>query len=150
VARTYLSLRGQIYVSPDLYPVNAVSFIDRNGLRGNLVLPFDWGEYAIWHLYPRCRVNVDGRYTTAYPDGVLEQAFRFAAGAPGWKATIEHADIVLLDRGQRIVSDFFADPEWRYVYSDGISLVFVRDTMPLPADWDRTARTTTPGGFFFP
>src|SRR5262249_42708894 len=55
-ARLHSELRGQIFVAPGQFPVAAVRFMKQNGLSGNLLVPFDWGEYAIWHLYPRCPV----------------------------------------------------------------------------------------------
>lgn len=125
-ARLYATLGAGIYVDPDLYPVRAVRFLERNRLEGNLLLPFDWGEYAIWHLYPRCRVSVDGRYTTAYPLAVLEAAQRFVTGAPGWEESLRDATIVLLDRRQPNAQRLFDGPEWSYVYSDSTALVFVR------------------------
>ena len=125
-ARIHGELRGQIFVAPGQFPVSAVRFLVQNELSGNLLLPFDWGEYAIWHLYPRCPVSVDGRYTTAYPPSVLEASRQFLAGRPGWEQSLRAATIVLMDRRQPNSSALFADPGWTYVYSDATALVFVR------------------------
>jgi len=146
----YSAFQGQIFVSPLLFPVSAVGFIQRNQLRGNLVLPFDWGEYAIWHLYPGCRVSVDGRYTTAYPDEVLDQSFRFLSGEPLWQSSLEGADIVLLDRRQPIVREMFGNADWQYVYSDNVALVFVRKTASTPNEWNRRPRPMDADTFVFP
>lgn len=148
-ASFHKEIRGQIFVPPTMFPVDAVRFIRGNQLRGNLVLPFDWGEYAIWHLYPACRVSVDGRYTTAYPDEVLEQSFRFLSGEGDWRSSLVGADIVLLDRQQRIVPRMFDEGDWQYVYSDDIALVFIRKTaLTTPKEWNRHLRTTRDVLFF--
>ena len=48
------------------YPVAALEFIKQHGLRGNLLVFFDWGEECIWEL-PDSRVSIDGRLDTCYP-----------------------------------------------------------------------------------
>jgi hypothetical protein len=150
VASLYRSLHGQIFVSPLVFPVDAVRFISRNDLRGNLLVPFDWGEYALWHLYPRCRVSVDGRYTTAYPLAVLEQSDRFQAGAAGWRSSLSEATIALVERRQPVVQAMFAEPGWQYVYSDATALVFVRKEVDASRAWNRNTRDDLPDAFFFP
>jgi hypothetical protein len=146
----YRGLGLQIFVSPQLFPIDAVRFLKRNRVAGNLALPFDWGEYAIWHLHGDCRVSVDGRYTTAYPDDVLEMSARFQSGAPGWDQILRDANIALLDRRQRIVERMFNLPGWQYVYSDPISLIFVRSDLAAGRSFIREVRTDTANAFFFP
>jgi hypothetical protein len=51
-----LSIRGSW--APDL---TAAAAFESTLVRGRLVLPIDWGEYAIWHWGPRLRVSIDGR-----------------------------------------------------------------------------------------
>jgi hypothetical protein len=150
IARIYEGLHFQILASPDQFPVDAVRFIKRNELRGNLAVPFDWGEYAIWHLYPRCRVSIDGRYTTAYPQAVLDSSARFSSGAPGWDEFLRAADVVLLDRRQPIVARLLEQPAWQDVYSDQTALVFVRKAEASRVSLVREWRSTPEGAFFFP
>jgi hypothetical protein len=120
-------LRFQIYVSPEQFPVDAVRFIERAGLSGNLALSFDWGEYAIWHLYPSCRVSVDGRYTTAYPPEVIERSWRFMNGSPGWDEILADASIALVDRRHGAARRLAEHAGWRQVHADSTALVFVRE-----------------------
>ncbi len=126
VAGIHRELHGQIFVAPGQFPVAAVRFLEQNELSGDLLVPFDWGEYAIWHLYPRCRVSVDGRYTTAYPPSVLEASDQFVAGRAGWEQSLQAATIVLMNRRQPNASALFANPQWAYLYSDATALVFMR------------------------
>ena len=151
VVDVYRDLRFHIFVDPELFPVDAVRFIKRNRLAGNLVVQSDWGEYAIWHLYPECRVSFDGRYTTAYPEDVLELSHRFQAAAPGWQAVLERGDLALISRQQRaVVSGMLEDEGWQYVYSDPTALVFVRKSSPIPGASSASERTQADNAFFFP
>ncbi|MES1255875.1 MAG: hypothetical protein ABUS56_09720 [Acidobacteriota bacterium] len=54
--------------TPDL---DAASALASTTAAGRLVLPFDWGEYAIWHWGPRLRVSMDGRRETVYTDEMV-------------------------------------------------------------------------------
>jgi len=45
--------------------------VDLSG-RGTLLVPFDWGQYAIWRWGPQLRVSIDGRRETVYSDNVID------------------------------------------------------------------------------
>jgi hypothetical protein len=122
--------RGTIAVSSAHYPVQAMRFLMQNRVVGNVALPFRWGEYALWALPPGTRVAVDGRFTTAYPHELLEDAWSFMAGSQGWDALLDRypTDIVVADRAQAPALLLREAPEWQYVYSDPISIVFIRKT----------------------
>lgn len=122
--------RGTIAVSPTYYPVQALRFLAQNDIVGNVALPFRWGEYALWALPAGTRVAVDGRFTTAYPGSLLADAWSFMSGGQGWDALLERypTDIVVADRGQAPALLLRDSPEWQYVYSDPVSIVFLRKT----------------------
>jgi hypothetical protein len=65
--------------APDLAAAN-VFFSE--SVTGRLVLPFDWGEYAIWHWGPRLKVSMDGRRETVYSDATVNQQASIAFGQP--------------------------------------------------------------------
>ena len=69
-----------IVFDADDYPVAAVHYMRALELRGKLALPLDWGGYALWHLSPRIKVSMDGRFATVYPPPVVEQNFDFFNG----------------------------------------------------------------------
>jgi hypothetical protein len=63
--------------APDL--VTAAVFDDPS-VSGRLVVPFNWGEYAIWHWGPRLRVSMDGRRETVYGDGTVKEQGAITSG----------------------------------------------------------------------
>ncbi|MGH7856490.1 MAG: hypothetical protein ACREQY_04100, partial [Candidatus Binatia bacterium] len=131
-AQLHRPLAFGLFVPPDLFPVEAVRFVRENGLRGNLAVPFDWGEYAIWHLYPNCRISVDGRYTTAYPDRVLEDSWRYIKGDEGWDRILDGATLALADRRHPTSRRLLADQRWRKIHEDATALIFARVDVDLP------------------
>jgi hypothetical protein len=125
----YLAGEGQIIVSPGKYPIGAVRFLKSNGAEGNIMLPFTWGEYAIWHLYPDCKVSIDGRFRTVYPESVIRDHFIHKDDAAGWKRLMSKypADIILA-RQSRFFHDLIGSTkEWIYAYSDRTAIVFLRN-----------------------
>jgi len=128
--RIHLHHRLQLVVGLGEYPIQAADFLQRNGIKGNLAVPFDWGEYLIWKLYPAVRVSIDGRYTTAYPMEVLQDNWEWMEGGKEWKKLLDRyqTDIAITNRVHPVTALLRKDPEWVYIYSDPVAFVFVRKT----------------------
>jgi hypothetical protein len=127
----YIKSKFNIIVDPGIYPIYAVKFLKDNGIKGNIMLPFEWGEYAIWKLYPDCKVSIDGRFRTVYPQQIIDDHFEAGISFDGWKKLIDKypAGIILARRNH--ISERFINRsyEWIYVYSDPLSIVFIKDNM---------------------
>jgi hypothetical protein len=67
----------RINVPEHKYPVKGIEFIRLNRLSGNLMLPFRWGAYALWKLYPQCLVSLDSRYEVVYRQETYLDIMRF-------------------------------------------------------------------------
>ena len=124
----YIAGRFNIIVDLNEYPVGAVKYLKDNHLQGNVILPFNWGEYAIWHLYPACRVSIDGRFRTAYPESVIRDHFIHQNDGDAWNRLIRKypADILLVIQSRFFNNMIHNSDEWVYVYSDSTALVFLR------------------------
>ena len=86
---------------PPMPEREAVEFIQRAGLRGRVLVWFDWGEYIIWHFSPRLRVSIDGRRETVYSDELIAHHMAFYLG-----------DSQLIDLPTRISADYIWVPKW--------------------------------------
>jgi len=126
----YLENRFRLVVPPQDYPTRAADFMIRNGVRGNIAAPFDWGEYLIWKLYPDSRVAMDGRYTTAYPMAAIEENFAWMKGGEGWRELLDNypTDIALSGRRHPVTRLLEQDPEWVMIYFDETAALFVKET----------------------
>jgi len=128
VGREHLQHRFKLLVSPLEYPIQAADFLQRNGIQGNMAVPFDWGEYLIWKLHPGVRVSIDGRYTTAYPMDVIEAHWEWMGGGKKWREILERypAELAITKRHHPVTGLMRQDPEWIYIYSDPVAFIFVR------------------------
>ena len=53
------------------YPVAALEYLVEHEPGGNVLISFNAGSYALWRLYPRFKVAVDGRYEELYPESTV-------------------------------------------------------------------------------
>jgi hypothetical protein len=75
---------------------SAVAFIRQADLYGRVVMWFDWGLYALWHVGDQLVVSIDNRRETVYSDEVVQRHLLFYAGDdPGYVDEIK-ADYVWL------------------------------------------------------
>ena len=126
----YAMANCRIIVDPQTYPVAAVRFLKANQIKGNLLLAFDWGEHAIWHLYPNCMVSIDGRFRTVYPESVIQDHFIADDNRARWRELIGKypSDILLMPQIPFFQALIQPGSPWTYVYSDPIAIVFLRNS----------------------
>ena len=130
MAVTLLRERGRIRINPDHYPARAVEFMKANGVRGNLVTLFEWGEYCIYHLYPSCRVAFDGRFRTVYPPALISSYWEFDRGGPRGTRLLSRypATAALLEKAMWGCRYLEKNPGWVKIFEDNRSALFLKKT----------------------
>ncbi|EKE02821.1 MAG: hypothetical protein ACD_20C00328G0014 [uncultured bacterium] len=115
-------------VSPAVYPVGSLEFIKQNNLSGNLAITYNWGSYALWKLYPQCRVLIDGRYEEVYPNDMYLLALKFSEHIGNdWAKFLNvfHTDIIVAPKSAYKPVDLLSLENWKPVYEDQVSVVLV-------------------------
>jgi hypothetical protein len=121
------------------WPAEAVSFIKKNELTGNMFNQYEWGGYIIWALGPQYKTFIDGRCLNEAADRHYLQILSAYAGDdpvhPIWKRLLDIYDVQFIlvsavSHGEVIplVASLYVDPEWELVFADGKSLIFIRNT----------------------
>ena len=125
--------RGRVWLDPGQYPVGAAAFLNTHDLGPNLAVPFHWGEYAIWHLYPGYLVSQDGRYETTYvPSYVDSLLAAYYSGDLQQFVGGQDVDVMLLESSERLDRQVSLSDEWREVYRDATAAVYVPSTRAVP------------------
>jgi len=121
----------KIKANNNVFPVKAVKFIQDNNLSGNLLVLFNWGSYALWKLYPQNLVAVDGRYDGVYSEEVISEIARFHYDGKNWGDLLNnhHTDIMLINKNYQVYNNLIQMDNWKIVYQDKISAVFVPTTL---------------------
>jgi len=119
---------GALAVQADLYPVDAVSFLAREHIEGNLYCGFNWGEFCLWHLAPGSRVFCDGRYETVYPADVSRLALGPLVTENDRRAILEQypTEILLVPSASPLAEWLAARHDVVAVYDDGMARLFLK------------------------
>jgi len=105
--------------------VDAVNFVRQNSFAGPLYNNLDWGGFLIWYM-PQYPVTVDGR-NDLYGDE-LDMVIYNSSQGESYRSDpyLNEARLVLLSSKLPLASLLTIDSRFRLVYTDGISVVFVR------------------------
>lgn len=131
-----------VAVDPNTYPVAAVRFIRDNRIAGNLYPTFNWGQYAIWHLHPQCRVGADGRYETVYSRAHEKIQMAFDVGRDGWEGVVDTwpTEIVLCPNQYHFRLTMDSRPGWAKVYEDTAARVYLKRVPRFAGVIEKSAR----------
>jgi hypothetical protein len=114
----------------------AAEFLRRNPVPGKMFNFFDIGGFLDWQLYPKALTFIDGR---TYNQEVFMEHQVVTGAMPGWEKVLEKYGInyiVLKSMDSSgmilpIVPVLANSPGWSLVFSDGLFVVFVRNTTEL-------------------
>ncbi len=112
---------------PIACPVLAVDFLQQSKIRGNLLVPFNYGSYALWELRGQMRVSMDGRYDLVYTPETYRRVDNFFTGRGDWQSllTSPAPDAILVPRDERVYGQLREDSAWREAWTDPTDAVFV-------------------------
>jgi hypothetical protein len=126
------------------YPIRAVEWLRQTGAAGTLLVDFNNGSFALWRLYPRFLVSIDGRYEEVYTNQtVKDAALAFSPNTPEGLAALQRIapTHILLNISVRSPDAQRAlSAEWREVYRDeGFVLYTSQGSHPTHATPARAA-----------
>ena len=121
------------------FPERAAEFVEQNSIPGNILNLYNVGGYFTWRLGPKYRDYVDGR---AIPFGEerflrLDQLMHSEPDSAEWQKEAErygiNALLVPLARYDGLslfpgLHRFCSSQQWRPIFMDEVSAVFVRNT----------------------
>lgn len=109
------SRRGLSY---EQFPVGPIDWLDRHGVGGRVLTHFNHGSFALWRLYPRYRVAVDGRYEETYPEETVATAgLALQPLLPGHLEALARIDPDYIVVPERAWAEDFGTG-WTIVYED--------------------------------
>ena len=110
-------------------PADAVNYLVNHDVKGPVLSPDYWGGYLIYRLYPKEQVVVDDRHDL-YGEEFFKSYLKLVHVEPGWEDFLrEHANSCLVLPRQAALTDRLSKSgEWKTIYSDGVAVVFVRES----------------------
>jgi len=119
------------------YPERAAAFLERERLPGNVFHDYGQGGYLAWRLGPKYPVFVDGRYIP-FGKGLFAEQKQLMLALPDSAEWNEAADRWKINTlifpvaryaglGTFPFQDYCESKEWKLVYLDDVSVLFVRN-----------------------
>jgi len=122
-------------ISGTRYPVGAIEYLRQSPFHGNLMVFFGAGEFALWELYPRFKISMDGRYEEVYNQKQFMEnhiAYYSRNIKANQTATAlinqSKADFILTEPSIPNVGMLIQSNLWKPVYTDAYFVVLARKT----------------------
>lgn len=114
------------------YPADAVNFMNRHALAGNVLADYAWGGFVIWHGGPGTKVFIDSRYDLGYPPAVIADFLALDRSEAGAAHTLDAypTDFVLTNPRGREATVMDSQRGWRLIYRDDDASLYARANSP--------------------
>jgi hypothetical protein len=122
-------------LSPFRFPQKITELIKRNPIPGNMFNDMRYGGYLLWHLYPEKKVFIDTRLVIRPPEffaeylAISDHPELFAAVAKKFNVTHAILPSALFTRHLKLIQWLYKSDDWRLAFTDGASVLFVRNDM---------------------
>ncbi len=108
-------------------PRDAVTFLREQKIHGNLLVPFNYGSYALWNLRGQMRVSMDGRYDLVYLPQTYQRVDDFFFTRGDWQSllTSPAPDAILVPLSDPVYARLLTERGWEEAYRDSTDAVFL-------------------------
>ncbi|KAA3647232.1 MAG: hypothetical protein DWQ07_06950 [Chloroflexi bacterium] len=122
---TVFPFQAQQEIFRQLYPVDAVEFIQDQQLEGRMMNSYNWGGYLQMHL-PQHPVYADGR-ADLYGDEIVGEWLQFVGAEDNWQSILDKWEVnfIILEPHWPVIAQL-EDAGWNQIYSDEIVVVYQR------------------------
>jgi hypothetical protein len=124
---TMLARAGSVEFNPNVFPVEAANFLERNDLNARVFSKDQWGGYLIFRFSGRTQVFIDGR-SDFYGQQLLESYAEVADVRPAWNVVLKqyNVGVVLIPPDHPLASTLRLSADWKRIYSDRVAAIFER------------------------
>lgn len=110
------------------FPVDAVNYLRQHPAPEPMFNTYGFGGYLAWTMAPEHKLFIDGRGDLYEHGGVFSDYRHISFMEPGALRVLENYGIesCLLQRDEALGTLLSASPEWKKVYFDSVSVLYVR------------------------
>jgi len=105
--------------SPQVFPVEAVDYLENHPVSGRMFNYFPWGGYLLYRLWPDQKVFIDGQ-TDFYGEALTRQYEQVITLSPGWQEVLEQYQVewVIMPADSELGRALLDEAGWRELYGD--------------------------------
>jgi hypothetical protein len=119
------SLKDRNQFSEDIFPVQAVGWLESNPQRGNVFNHFPWGGYLLYRTWPEMLVFIDGQ-TDFYGESLTRQYETVITLQEGWQDVLTEYEVswVLIPVNSSLANQLNIEDGWKVVYQDQTAVIY--------------------------
>jgi hypothetical protein len=124
---TTLAQAGSVGFNPQVFPIRAADFLERNNLSARIFSKDQWGGYLIYRFAGRTKVFIDGR-SDFYGQQLLETYAQVVDVKPAWSLVLKQYDVglVLIPPDHALAAILRVSSDWKPIYTDSVAAIFQR------------------------
>lgn len=109
-------------------PVEAVNFLKKVSLKGNMFNDDEFGDYIIYSAHPQYKVFIDSRIDM-YGVDQFKDYLAMVYVKPGWENIMEKYNITwgIFDADSIFSRHLMGRNDWKLIYSDSVANILVRN-----------------------
>ena len=110
-------------------PADAVQFMKKEKLTGNMFNNDEFGDYIIYAAWPEYKVFFDGR-SDMYGVERMKEYFKVTGVEQGWDKVLTKYNInwIIYDANSFLSRFLLERDDWKLIYADKVANIFVRNT----------------------
>jgi hypothetical protein len=110
-------------------PVDAVQFLQKEKLKGNMFNNDEFGDFIIYSAWPEYKVFFDGR-SDMYGENIGNEYLKITQIKSGWDDVLKKYNVNwLIFQTRSALSNLLLERnDWKLIYSDKVANIFVRNT----------------------
>ncbi|MFH1454416.1 MAG: tetratricopeptide repeat protein [Armatimonadota bacterium] len=137
VIYSFFMFRGvrfdELSVEWEMFPKEAVLFLQANELPPNIFNAYEWGGYLAFNLYPQYKIYIDGRVNFAYPIKVYTDYLNITACSKDWQKLLDeyNAEIIMTAKIKERINPVFNysiknSKNWEKIYEDEVCIIYIK------------------------
>jgi hypothetical protein len=109
-------------------PVDAVQFMKKEKIPGNMFNNDEFGDYIIYAAWPEYRVFFDGR-SDMYGVEIMKEYFKVSGFEQGWETVMQKygMDWIIFNNKSALSRYLLERSDWKLIYSDKVANIFVKN-----------------------
>ncbi len=112
---------------PNVFPVDAVSYLEIHPPKGKVYNEFTWGGYLLYRIWPNQKVFIDGQ-TDFYGEDLTREYEQVYFGLENYQEILEKYQIewVIVKSSSNLARLLDKNNEWGIMYQDELAVIFSR------------------------
>jgi len=117
--------------NPQVFPVQAVDWLEENPREGNMFNEFNWGGYLLYRLWPRDLVFVDSQ-SDFYGEPLMRDYETMMLTKNNWQDLLDQYQIswVIIPSNAPLADQLKQEAGWTVLYKDSVAIIIQRKMSP--------------------